>query len=62
VEVIPLVDREQIVAPRALLKRSFQTFVIGSRTMSLLILLSPTLRSTKTMGSSTTSASLSSRP
>ena len=38
----------------ALLKRSFQTLVIASRTMSLLILLSPTLRSTKMMGSSTT--------
>ena len=36
------------------LKRSFQTFFIASSTMSLLILLSPTLRSTKMMGSSTT--------
>ncbi len=36
------------------LKRSFQTFFIASRTMSLLILLSPTLRSTKMIGSSTT--------
>ena len=36
------------------LKRSFQTFFMASRTMSLLILLSPTLRSTKMMGSSTT--------
>ena len=36
------------------LKRSFQTFVMASSTMSLLILLSPTLRSTKMMGSSTT--------
>ena len=36
------------------LKRSFQTFFIASTTMSLLILLSPTLRSTKMMGSSTT--------
>ena len=35
------------------LKRSFQTFFIASTTMSLLILLSPTLRSTKMMGSST---------
>ena len=36
------------------LKRSFQTFFMASTTMSLLILLSPTLRSTKMMGSSTT--------
>ena len=36
------------------LKRSFHTFFIASTTMSLLILLSPTLRSTKMMGSSTT--------
>ncbi len=36
------------------LKRSFQTFFMASSTMSLLILLSPTLRSTKMMGSSTT--------
>ena len=36
------------------LKRSFQTFVIASRTMSLVIFDSPTLRSTKMMGSSTT--------
>ncbi len=36
------------------LKRSFQTFFIASTTMSLVIFDSPTLRSTKTMGSSTT--------
>ena len=41
-------------AGRRLLKRSFQTLVMASSTMSLLILLSPTLRSTKMMGSSTT--------
>ncbi len=36
------------------LKRSFQTLTRASRKMSPLILLSPTLRSTKMMGSSTT--------